>query len=343
MQAPAPSIIVRGGRRPDGPAHTCAVMIGFRIVVYLPLSKAALSIAAILAMLCASTVRAADADKVEQLLRDGIALRRQGEDRGALPLFQEAYAIAKSPRTAAQLGLVEFAMGHTADAAVHLSDALSMPGDAWMRANRPILEQTLTRVSAKVGQIHVTGEPVGAEVLLDGKAAGRLPLAAPIRHDEGHATIELRADGYGVASSSVEIVGGKLFEVHLVLVRQPNVAAPAVTAPPAVAVVGTWGPPPGTTARGSSWPDRSVVGWSIGAAGIVSAAAGVALLIGTSNCVPRQGFQCMREPVSHAPAWTLVGAGVAAGIAGTITLVSRPTSRTEVGFGSPFIFLRVTR
>src|SRR5688500_10991836 len=54
--------------------------------------------------------------RVEELIRQGVALRRSGQDQAALPLFQKAHEIGHTPRTAAQLGLVEMALGYVLEA-----------------------------------------------------------------------------------------------------------------------------------------------------------------------------------------------------------------------------------
>ncbi|HEX3695463.1 MAG TPA: hypothetical protein VH374_08730 [Polyangia bacterium] len=75
---------------------------------------------------------AADAGDAEALIREGVALRRAGSDVRALPLFQKAQEIAHTPRTAAQLGLVEFALGYSMDSEQHLAQGLAVPTDAWI-------------------------------------------------------------------------------------------------------------------------------------------------------------------------------------------------------------------
>ena len=51
--------------------------------------------------------RAGDAAEAEALIRQGLELRQQGRDAPALPLFQKAYDLAATPRTAGQLGCGE--------------------------------------------------------------------------------------------------------------------------------------------------------------------------------------------------------------------------------------------
>src|SRR5688500_5007277 len=73
----------------------------------------------------------------EALLARGNQLRRAGDDEGALPIFKRAYELHKSPRTIAQLGLVEWALGRWVDADEHLTEALkAVNTDVWIRNNR---------------------------------------------------------------------------------------------------------------------------------------------------------------------------------------------------------------
>src|SRR5687768_10542928 len=59
----------------------------------------------------ALTARAAEPTDVEAILAEANDLRRQGKDHKALPLMQKAHDLASTSRTAAQLGLVEIALG----------------------------------------------------------------------------------------------------------------------------------------------------------------------------------------------------------------------------------------
>src|SRR5262245_56466396 len=71
----------------------------------------------------------ADAAEVEALIAKGNELRRAGTPGPALPYFQKAYEIARTPRTTGQLGLAELAAGYPVEAADHLATALQSPND----------------------------------------------------------------------------------------------------------------------------------------------------------------------------------------------------------------------
>ena len=91
----------------------------------------------VLVVIGSSAVRAADVESVEALIRQGVELRHQGHDVRALPLFQKAYGMTRTPRTAGQLGLCEMAMGYWLDAENHLGEALNVPEHpGWPRISR---------------------------------------------------------------------------------------------------------------------------------------------------------------------------------------------------------------
>jgi hypothetical protein len=59
-----------------------------------------------------------------------------------------------------------------------------------------VLKETLEDAHAHVGRIEVLGDPVGAVVLVNGKSAGALPLAAPVPVNAGSVDVEVSADGF---------------------------------------------------------------------------------------------------------------------------------------------------
>src|SRR6185436_16251994 len=94
-------------------------------------------------------------------------------------------------------------------------------------------------------ELYVIGEPNGAEVLVNGKVVGRLPLSMPIRLDKGRAEVQVRAPGYVATTDTVTMVGGKREDRSYRLQRE----AVAVATPPPAA--------PGPDAAGSG-PSASI-------------------------------------------------------------------------------------
>jgi hypothetical protein len=188
------------------------------------LRRATLASVAVLAVtaLAVSRAGASDPKDIEDLIRQGIEFRRAGNDHRALPLFKKAYDLAPTPRTSAQLGLVEMALGYQLEAERHLTDGLAHPRDFWIQKHRGTLEQSLTTVKASIGEIEVHGRPEGAELAVNGKVVGQLPLAAAVRVGEGPAVVELRAVGYITQTRSVTVAGGQRQELMMNLQSQPT-------------------------------------------------------------------------------------------------------------------------
>jgi len=238
----------------------------------------------------------------EAAIQRGIRLRKAGDDAGALPEFQSAYQLAHTPRAAAQLGLVEQALGHWDDAEVHLTEAVRTAGDAWVEKNRPALQKSLAVVKEHVGTLQVTGEPEGAEIYVNGRRRGQIPMSKPITVMAGDVDVEVRASGYKRAAQKVAIAPFAYRPLVIRLERLEDAAAsPAPagaaassddhraggTAPggPALATRIEAEPAPAASAvppgeavpaagerRGSVWP---IVGWSVAGAGAVTAVVGI--------------------------------------------------------------------
>jgi hypothetical protein len=248
---------------------------------------------------------AGDSAEAESLIRQGVELRSQKKDERALPLFEKAYQLSRSPRTAGQLGLVEMALGYYVDAEKYLGEALASPDHPWVAKNLATLKSQLATAKTQIGELFIVGEPSGADVLVNGKLVGKLPLPWPIRLDKGRADVQVRAAGHVPTSDTVTITGGKREDRSYRLQREatavappPPVAAPAPketprpveAAPPAPAVAMTTqtSPPAAPGPAGTDAPAASItatpatgggggdhsnlrpVAWGVGIAGLAA-------------------------------------------------------------------------
>ena len=241
----------------------------------------------------ASAADAPPGEPGEAAIQRGIRLRRAGDDAGALPEFQAGYQLAHTPRAAAQLGLVEQALGHWDDAEVHLTEAVRTTGDAWVEKNRTALQKSLAVVKDHVGTLQVTGEPEGAEIYVNGRRRGQIPMNKPITVMAGDVDVEVRASGYKRAAQKVTIAAFAYRPLVIRLERllegssasatgkdeqrsgetAPDATARQVEPAPVVSAVAPGAPPTTTDQRhGSVWP---IVGWSVAGAGAVAATVGV--------------------------------------------------------------------
>lgn len=198
-----------------------------------PLLLTTLLLSAALTARPALVSAATPAEEAEQLIERGKRLRAAGDDQGALPLFQRAYKLNPGPRTAAQLGVVEQALLLCADADDHLTEALKAPeDDPFLKKNRKILEESLSYVKKRVARVEVTGEPEGAEVLVNGRMVGKVPLNKPVKVNAGSVDVELRSPGYKPLMRTLMLTGGQYQPVVLRLERLSAAVARSGGAPP---------------------------------------------------------------------------------------------------------------
>jgi hypothetical protein len=236
------------------------------------------ALAAAVAAAAVPHAQAADPGDVEELIRQGVELRRAKKDQLSLPLFQKAYHLAPTPRTAAQLGLIEMALGYRIDAERHLKEALSSPHDIWVRKNRVKLEESLAKVTSAIGEVTVTGTPVGAEVTVNGNPVGQLPLKTPVRVGEGPTTIEVGAQGFKTLTRAVAVLGGRHEEVNVALEPIPSAPPRPIETPVPPTLLPTATPTPerpDVSPSGEGGGDRAanlrIAAWATASAAVVAA------------------------------------------------------------------------
>ena len=215
----------------------------------------------------------------EVLIQQGLELREKGDDGAALVQFRRAYDLVKSGRALAQVALAEQALGRWVDAEAHLTEAIGRADDAWIARQKTLLEQALGEIQNHLGSLEITGGRPGAEVLVNGQTAGRMPLAKPLRVPAGSVALELRATGYLPVQRTVIVAARTLAREPVILVPvagslsepPPQQGARPLTGIPAI------GSPeePVRAGSGSAWGWRRTTGWVLIAAGAAGIGTGV--------------------------------------------------------------------
>jgi hypothetical protein len=226
-------------------------------------------------------------ESAEHLIKKGLELRKRGDDLGALPLFDQAYRLSPTPRAAAQRAFCAQALGRWTQVESDLTEALKSPDDPWVKKNRAAIDESLNEAKMKVAVIEV-GEPPGADVLVNGKVVGQLPLASPVRIEAGEIEVELRAEGRHSSVKSLRVEGGQYQRIAVRADADAAPSSPAAAAAPAapasspnVSVYVTQPTPaasaPGATvtarpaepASGSGWRSAPKwVSWGLGVASL---------------------------------------------------------------------------
>ena len=140
-----------------------------------------------------------------ELIQEGVALRRAGDDEGALRRFQQAYELDHGARALGQIGLAEQALGRWVQAHGDLTRALEATTDPWIAKNALALRRALTEVEEHVGKLDILGGSPDAEVSIDGVVRGKLPLAAPLILPIGVVSIHLSGAGLVAVQRSTQI------------------------------------------------------------------------------------------------------------------------------------------
>lgn len=249
------------------------------------------------------------------LIEQGLGLRRDGKPEQALELFRQAHALAPSPRTFGQMGLVETSLKRWVDADNHLSVSLANPDDRWVAKNRAFLNEALGLCRRHVGDLIVSG-PAGAEVIVAGQSVGTLPAVPALRLAEGTVTVSASVPGSKPFEKTVTIRPGARSALAIALdpIAATPVAAPAapVAAAPAPAPLIATTPPPTRSESGpSSW--HGWVGVSLAVAGAAAVGWGIYwIAIDSNNAGGDQQYN------TRTPGLIIAGAGAAALAGGAV-------------------------
>ncbi len=265
-----------------------------------------------LAALCAVAAGAAE-PSTDALIEQGLDLRRDGKPEQALELFRRAHAIAPSPRTFGQMGLVESSLKRWVEGETHLSVSLSNPDDSWVIKNRAFLDEALAQCREHVGELAVSG-PAGVEVLVGGRMAGTLPAVPTLRLAEGTVLVTASSPGFTSFEKTVTVRPG--VRTPLAIVLTPVAPAPVPLAPQLAATVVSALPPPANRAApppgGRGW--HTWAGASLAAVGAAAIGWGVTwiALDGGDACGATTGAACQNVYDTRRPGWILAGVGAAA-------------------------------
>jgi hypothetical protein len=215
----------------------------------------------------------------EALIKRGLELREQKDDQAALEQFRRAEALSHSGRALAQIALAEQALGHWTDAETHLAEALRHDREPWVARNLHLLQQALADIRSHLGSLELSGGPAGAEVQINGAAAGTLPLGA-VRVPAGSVALEVRAPGHLPMLRTVIVPAGGLAREPVVLVPIPASAETPTAAPTVHVDAATSGElsATGTSAAAppaGGWSGRRMLGAGLVAGGAASLVVGI--------------------------------------------------------------------
>jgi hypothetical protein len=223
------------------------------------ISRALEGVCMSLILLCSAPVRAQSAqpsaetaamtDKARELYTDGTNALGKGKWGEAHATLLAAWSLKRHHQIAGNLGAAEVQLGRFREAAEHLSFYLREAPKQKVKELQKA-QDLLAQARKHIGALRVKVEPAGAEVLLDGVAVGKAPLADEVFVDPGPRVIEAKLDGYGPARATVDATTGSAREVALTLVPLSKATAPAPAE--SSTALGTQQPAGGATSVGGA-------------------------------------------------------------------------------------------
>lgn len=147
------------------------------------------------------------AERAMMLLDEGVALEASGDNTGALAKYEQAEALQSTPRGLGQRGLAEEKTGDLPSAETHLKASLALRKDKWVRGNRAKMNKALKRVQQQLADLDIKNGPEaeGADLIVNGRHVGTLPVIGIVRAQVGSVTVQAKKPGYAMFEEIVEL------------------------------------------------------------------------------------------------------------------------------------------
>jgi hypothetical protein len=194
------------------------------------MNLAAIVVAALLAQTSPMNASPEAKAKAKAMLNEGSALYQSGDYAGALEKFKEARATYASPKIWFNIGQANRDLGRFDDAMAAFEKFLIGASDASPDAIADARKAT-DELRPKLGQVRIECQTPGAEVNIDGKVVGQVPLLDPIWAMPGRHQITALAAGASPAVETVNVVAGTEILVDLQSNSLPSAIPVEASAP----------------------------------------------------------------------------------------------------------------
>jgi tetratricopeptide (TPR) repeat protein len=189
----------------------------------------------------------------------GVQLYNEGDFRAALIEFRRAYALLPRASALYNIGQTEYQLREYAAALETLERFLVETGR--QAPHHAEVQQTVEVLRDRVGQVELTSDRDGCEVLVDEQRAGTTPLPEALRVSIGRRRVVVACPGGPRAAREVEVAARDTVRVALALGPPPAPAPPVATRAATPASLAATAPArSGEAARGPG-----AFGWTINA------------------------------------------------------------------------------
>lgn len=153
------------------------------------------------------------ADRSETLIKQAVELRRQGNDKAALPKFEAAYKEAHTARSAAQLGLCEQSLKLWLRSYTHLAEAMESKSDPWIVSKQKILSDAIAQSKSHLGVLQISVQPKDAEIYVNGAHEGNSTEVSNIVVEPGAVNVAISADNHKPYEASHTVSAGQVVPI----------------------------------------------------------------------------------------------------------------------------------
>jgi hypothetical protein len=175
-----------------------------------------------------AAAQASAADHFER----GIELYQEGSLDAALVEFERAYESVPDYRVLYNLAQVQTQRGEYVEAIALFEKYLAEGGESITPERKTEVEQDLVKLNGRVARLWVESNADGAELFINGKQVGVLPLTQPVLINSGVCDIRVTRAGYEPRLHQVKVAGGEKPRVSLPLTAiAPTPVAPAQRSP----------------------------------------------------------------------------------------------------------------
>lgn len=165
-------------------------------------------------------------EEAKERFEKGVSRFKENDFEAALVEFRAAYKAKPHFAVRYNVGICLYKLHRYSEAAKELRAYLHEGGKKVPKDQKKEVEQILKELESLVGELNVISNVDGAEILVDDEYKDKTPLMFPIPLDVGEHDVELRAAGYASAVEKVEVPGGAVVDVEMLLeaAQQPGVS-----------------------------------------------------------------------------------------------------------------------
>ncbi len=184
----------------------------------------------------------------------GVELYQEGNFDAALVELERAYQLTSNYRLLFNLGQIQVERQQYVEAIALYELYLERGGAKVPDARKQRVLDELTRLRERVARLEVATNVEGAELWIDERLVGTLPLSKPLWIDAGVSRVRVTKPGYEPHSYELRVAGGERPRLALPLTRTQPLAPPPAATPASSEPVGVRDDTPfwlGVTATGA--------------------------------------------------------------------------------------------